>query len=670
MDELCDMLKICQATARNWIKKGWIKAIEAQKPLRFERKEIEKLRTSIESGKLIRLSSRRNKRHKKGLKIPPHALSHTLYGPYVNELMTLLSDRQLKKSELSLVLGEHVLRLLAKRGFILPPPAKCSFAKAYREGLLPLAQVKPLIDDLLGDAVGVDTSEEFEHMLSHIQIPEICDEDFLGFLYMLLQCVGDRKAKGVYYTPLSLIKFTMDSLLSCKPQALNGNVLDPCCGTGQFILQVIHLKQNTKATQSDSDYDYEGCYGYDMDPVSIYLTRLNIVLFTGQVNLKALYEQFRIQDTLQDESEKVFDCIIGNPPWGYAFSDEELKNLVSHYTLIQGKQSESYGLFIEWALRHLNPGARLTYILPEAALTVKGHKLLRQLIHQNTDILAIDFLENAFDGVYMPAVVVHLQLKGAEEKPPHIRVFVCGQVHFIETNRYDGHGAYNFRAPDVAFRMVIAMEQRAKSRLGGQGIFALGIVTGDNKGSLYTSPGRGRVPVLAGPDVQPYTIKRPSRFVDSSKSFQQMAPMHYYQAQEKLVYRFIADRPIVAYDKDKLLTLNSCNCLIPTVENYSVKVIMAILNASPIQFYYKTRFASMKVLRGYIEALPIPLLTAGQTADIEGHCNVLLHNSSELAKQQARLQIDAIISEAFELSVEDQEYIAKTLRKKGDIYAC
>ena len=72
------------------------------------------------------------------------------------------------------------------------------------------------------------------------------------------------------------------------------------------------------------------------------------------------------------------------------------------------------------------------------------------------------------------------------------------------------------------------------------------------------------------------------------------------------MYRFISNQLVVAYDDRQMLSLNSCNIVIPKIDGMQIKYILAILNSSVSQFVYQKEFHSIKVLRAHMEHIPIP----------------------------------------------------------------
>lgn len=85
---------------------------------------------------------------------------------------------------------------------------------------------------------------------------------------------------------------------------------------------------------------------------------------------------------------------------------------------------------------------------------------------------------------------------------------------------------------------------------------------------------------------------------------QQVAKEKYYRAKEKLVYKFISNKLVFAYDNTASLFLNSANILIPQIPNMSIKTVLGFLNSELYQYLYCTLFSEIKILKGNLIELP------------------------------------------------------------------
>jgi len=187
--------------------------------------------------------------------------------------------------------------------------------------------------------------------------------------------------------------------------------------------------------------------------------------------------------------------------------------------------------------------------------------------------------------------------------------------------------------------------------------WALGIVTGDNKKHISATFQEGMEPVFKGSDVKPYILKKPTSFLKFvPASFQQVAPETKYRAKEKLIYRFISNKLVFAYDDKQSLTLNSANILIPKIEGYSSKVILCLLNSSLFQFVFAKKFNTHKVLKGDLESLPFPVFSPEIKSDLESLAD------HAIAGSDVATVIDSKIFQAVGLSKDQIDLIMNWLK--------
>ena len=123
-----------------------------------------------------------------------------------------------------------------------------------------------------------------------------------------------------------------------------------------------------------------------------------------------------------------------------------------------------------------------------------------------------------------------------------------------------------------------------------------------------------------------------------------MAPVDLYRSTEKLLYRFICNQLVFAYDNNQTLSLNSCNILVPKVPGMSIKYILAILNSRIAQYYFKNKFNSIKVLRSHVEQIPIACPEVGEQEEIVSMVNLLLDSESSEAIFKQYNELDKKIS--------------------------
>ena len=246
------------------------------------------------------------------------------------------------------------------------------------------------------------------------------------------------------------------------------------------------------------------------------------------------------------------------------------------------------------------------------------------------------------------------------------KIITSSQTYVIgEERHFDDKGFY-FDVSDeeneclqsiTSIKNVVYLKNNAR--------FALGIVTGNNKGYITNERTSHNEIILKGSDVFRYNVQLPKNYISfTPDKFQQVAPTEIYRAPEKLLYRFICEVPVFAYDNKQTLSLNSCNIVIPQIEGLSVKYVLAILNSSVVAYYITKRFKSIKLLRSHIEQIPIPFVDSCTQLVIEEKVNLLLDGSLEFKK--VYYELDEMIMNLYELSDFQKQTIRTFICQKND----
>ena len=171
--------------------------------------------------------------------------------------------------------------------------------------------------------------------------------------------------KGFVPTPRATVDEMVAKLFISRPPQPDDSVLDPGCGTGEFIDGVLrwcnrHNVPLPKITGVESD------------------SRHLYVLHEKYQHISAVNIEHR--DFLT-ECEGSYDFIVGNPPYVpiTALSEEEKARYRKLYSTARGR-FDLYILFFEQALRSLAPQGRLVFITPEKYLYVDTAAPLRDLL--------------------------------------------------------------------------------------------------------------------------------------------------------------------------------------------------------------------------------------------------------------------------------------------------
>ena len=189
--------------------------------------------------------------------------------------------------------------------------------------------------------------------------------DLKGAIYeSILEKNGQDKKSGAgqYFTPRALIKAMVDVI---DPK-ITETVADPACGTGGFLLAAYeHMKPQSKEIAKQKFLKEHAFFGADNTPLVVTLASMNLYLHDIGTESSPIV----CQDSLIDKSDKMFDVILANPPFGtrpqgsvevYANRPEFVKT------------SDNQVNFLQHIMSIVKTGGRVAVVLPDNVLTDGG----------------------------------------------------------------------------------------------------------------------------------------------------------------------------------------------------------------------------------------------------------------------------------------------------------
>ena len=456
------------------------------------------------------------------------------------------------------------------------------------------------------------------------------ETDLLGLLYQCFLLEGEKNRKGSYYTPFEVARNMVKNLDFSKCQTF----FDPCCGSGAFILAL----EGAKPSQ---------IFACDNDPIAVMIAKINLLL-------KFPDEEFEPQICCCDflkVSNRTYDYIISNPPWGAAIFDDKNNPILT---------KESFSFFFEKAFSQLEDGGTIRFLLPESILNVKTHKNFRQFLLENTDIQSITKYPGTFSGVQTKYIDIKCsrhfdrsEMKWSEVEKSSSNVITVKDFSTpFHSARNDVSKQCFYLTKNLNFNLLSNSDLEKVQKILAKGMYtlkdsvwALGVITGDNKNKVRNRQGRGMETIYTGKDIEAYTLKKPTHYLKYERSdFQQVAKDEIYRADEKLVYKFISKNLVFAYDNSKSLFLNSANILIPKIPGMSIKTVLAFLNSELFKFLYKSLFGEIKILKGNLMELPFPEISPETDKILTELVDEVLKGNKEAVKA-----IDSEINSIFSL---------------------
>lgn len=565
----------------------------------------EKLNTKSDG----RLTTRANKRKSKKRVLPLEYISNKNNVSFVQKTLDYIDDNRLDIMSAIFSLGISLLK---------------------RERLYE----KQHVATVLSEYADISIIDE----LVAVNLPN--DEfDILGLFYQSYLQEGKKNIIGSYYTPQKIAhNMTKDFTFS------NGELFfDPCCGSGAFLLSVAAKNPNQ-------------IYGVDNDKVAVLISKINLLLKYKDVDF---IPQIYCFDYLMGYSviqqhpvfERTFDYIATNPPWG-AMDDN-----YSYIYTITSKETFSY--FFVKAYEQLKENGTIRFLFPEAILNVKVHKDIRKFILDTAGLVGITIYDDMFSGVTTKYIDIECGKGAAKDM---FYVYVGGKKRVVDIKTiYETENLIFNLLSDNDLSIVRIVKNMGKFSLQNS-IWALGIVTGDNKGKLFPECLAGMEKIYTGKEIQPYVLRPAQNFILYDRAnLQQVAKEEIYRSPEKLVYKFISNKLVFAYDDSSSLFLNSANILIPAIPSMSTKAVMAFLNSSLYQFLYIKLFGEVKILKGNLMELPFPEITREENDELTALVDQVL--SGDNSKQEV---IEDYIFSIYGLTTDQIAYVRRTVHGKAD----
>lgn len=565
--QLCDMFSVSRQTLKNWVRLGKLVTEDGGKT--FNREYAEKFFLKVKNGEESRLRSRRNKKGIDG---------RALYKDYIkNENNIRIAEKiltdyeHISETELRIVLAYFAVELFCDSRGKKGVGKECLYEN---EDVSDNSVFNRLIHDLLKDIDLKNIDFSYIEPIFEYKPRYKPNEDTLGFIYISLKGLAKRKKTGTYYTPRKTVFELINRLFECTELECK-TICDPCCGTGNFFIGLM-----------DKGIRAENLYGRDIDEISVLITKINIFLRDNNLSKEELDSHFVCGNALEEQNLKPFSVIIGNPPWGYDYSKSEKEYFGKNYEVSEKNNAESYDLFIEKGLNMLEKDGFMAYVVPEALFGVRTHSPARKLLVKNSSFKFVSYLGNSFSGVNCPVVIFGVK-KDGKSSVNKCKVTAKDKIFIINKERKEENAEFSFNMTDEEYECLEAIESVQNARyLKNNAEFAMGIVTGNNKEYIGRKKSEKSELILKGGDILRYGTKRTDNYIEFlPEKFQQSAPEKIYRAKEKLLYRFICSMPVFCYDDKQTLTLNSCNIIVPHIEEMYIKYILAVLNSSVAAYF-------------------------------------------------------------------------------------
>lgn len=235
----------------------------------------------------------------------------------------------------------------------------------YEEILKELAKEEGLIGTIFTKASNkIDSPVKLEKIIEMVKEENwyMMEGDIKGAIYeSILEKNGQDKKSGAgqYFTPRALIKAIVDVI---DPK-ITETVADPACGTGGFLLAAYeHMKTQSKEISKQRFLKNDTFFGADNTPLVVTLASMNLYLHDIGTHKSPIV----CQDSLLDTSERTFDVILANPPFG----TRPQGSVAVHASRPEFvKTSDNQVNFLQHIMSIAKTGGRVAVVLPDNVLT-------------------------------------------------------------------------------------------------------------------------------------------------------------------------------------------------------------------------------------------------------------------------------------------------------------
>lgn len=287
-----------------------------------------------------------------------------------------------------------------------------------------------------------------------------------------------QKLRGAYYTPSALAEMMVK--MFSKEENI-ASVLEPSCGDGVFIEALIELEV-MEHLESVTAIEIERS---EAETLKDRVKKIQ--------NIEVRNQDFF--DYYENEKNKKFDLILGNPPYiRYQYLEEKQRELMAQILISQGmkpnKLVNTWVGFMVACVNMLSDNGKIAFVIPAEILQVAYAEDLRIFLASHLSaITMITFEELVFPDIEQE-IVVFVGEKGKEEKG--IRIIELNNLDDLENFDIDTNGFQKLQHVHEKWIKYFTNDKEntlvSKIRTDGRfqklsevALINVGITTGNNK---------------------------------------------------------------------------------------------------------------------------------------------------------------------------------------------
>jgi type I restriction-modification system DNA methylase subunit len=450
-----------------------------------------------------------------------------------------------------------------------------------------------------------------------------------------------RKEQGIYYTPKFVTQYAVDQTVGqfLKDHHSRGiadiRILDPACGSGSFLIRAYDALLNHHASEKGCTVVELGqtdrlpilrssVFGVDLDIQAVEIARLNLLLrsLARRETLPTLADNIKQGNSLisgtpeelkqyfgRHYQKKIpfdwegefketmarggFDIVIGNPPYGADFDEQDRRYIEDHYPRSKDNKNSAM-VFIERGLSLTKEGGYFSFIVPKSLAYSQKWLAARKHIAERLGC-AYD-TSKAFKEVLLEQMVIVVSQKYVHQQY-YKAAFLDEAGSHDEVTISKGVSS----AADTILLGITEEELKIFSKMTSSGVFLGRYVLRKN---VETTP----------EDTLGYAAQKVA-FLRQPKIMSQQIIAHVQKPTDHIIL-------MSTLDKLGVLTLDTVQNTVLTDKNYDLELITALLN-STLWSWYAYRFIFSRAVRTmhfdgyYTGKFPLPQLVPTKSSDVK-----------------------------------------------------
>ncbi|MFX0066599.1 MAG: class I SAM-dependent DNA methyltransferase [Candidatus Hermodarchaeota archaeon] len=236
-----------------------------------------------------------------------------------------------------------------------------------------------------------------QEIYAELKDAELEEEDIFRLIYQQMISISTRQRLGEFYTPPELA-----GLMITEVYKFGERVLDPACGSGTFLVELVKLIKKSKHPIEKQLRAIQNLLGFDINPISVAVSKANLLLHTANIDHGSLVlnkECFPAQiylcdalfpsESLQKHIAGTIDLTISNPPWivinglDSTHSKQKIKDLAKKLHIApRAKDIHKLELSAVFLYRcrqlYMKKGGKIFFIVSNAFMTGTQHEGTRR----------------------------------------------------------------------------------------------------------------------------------------------------------------------------------------------------------------------------------------------------------------------------------------------------